>query len=319
MACLSASFVREDKLSSVKSSCSDDTECLCLAAACIQNKIRLTSEVCTSPFTVRCDDNRTTVLYKEHKDAVIFCNESSSFLQWYTNDSCSITIRLAQQWTSGTRLYNTYQVARHDKLTSLPSLRCMKLDKNGETKLYAECDRETVVLPFFCKVDNIQTDLEIKENNNAGIIAGSVLPVLFIVALAVLGFFLYKKRQDSKTHQNKSLNRDPTTVMFATENKTSDHEINLRASKRPLPIPIPLAEKQDDKLDEDENTYSRIASVFFNESRNNFSNQCYNDIDFEGDNNSLAILNIENKQLGAKTEDDENYYSRIASAVFNKQ
>lgn len=105
--------------------------------------------------------------------------------------------------------------------------------------------------------------------------------------------------------------------MFATENKTSDHEINLRASKRPLPIPIPLAEKQDDKLDEDENTYSRIASVFFNESRNNFSNQCY--IDFEGDNNSLAILNIENKQLGAKTEDDENYYSRIASAVFNKQ
>ncbi|CAC5394929.1 unnamed protein product [Mytilus coruscus] len=171
---------------------------------------------------------------------------------------------------------------------------------------------------FNSLTDNKQTDREIKDNNITGTIVGSVLPVLLITALAVLGFFLYKKRQDSKSNQNESLNRDPTKIAFTTENNSGEHEINVGASKRPLPIPIPLAGKQDDKPDEDENTYSRIASVFFDEPRNNFSNQCYNDIDFEGDNNSLATLNIENKQLGDKTEHDENFYSRIASAVFNE-
>ncbi|VDI40979.1 Hypothetical predicted protein, partial [Mytilus galloprovincialis] len=94
----------------------------------------------------------TKRVYKNHTDAVRFCNEKSAILQWYTHDSCLLSMGTAQHWTGGTRMYNTYQVKRQELPNLLPSFRCLKLTKQADTEVYDACDKQNVVLPFFCKL-----------------------------------------------------------------------------------------------------------------------------------------------------------------------
>ncbi|CAC5371290.1 unnamed protein product [Mytilus coruscus] len=311
--------VMRHKISNVRSSCNDDTKCLCMAAACIDRKIKLTSENCTYPFIVKCDDVITSnSIYKTHVEAVRFCTEKSSFLQWYKNDNCSVTMKTVQHWTSGTRVHYTYQVKRNDMPTLLPSFRCLKLTKSAKSEIYVACDNNGIVLPFYCKNENMQKDEVIKENDNTGVIAGSVAMVLLVVALSALGLFLYKRSIDSKAYQNKIRHLDKTTNECTTETNSDGPETRVRKGNRPLPKPLTGNVSLDDKPDEDENTYCRIASVFVDEPRSNFSNQNYNEMDFKGDTNTLQILHKENKQLDDNTEDDENFYSRIESAIFEE-
>ncbi|XP_076084791.1 uncharacterized protein LOC143055516 [Mytilus galloprovincialis] len=219
----------------------------------------------------------------------------------------------AQHWTGGTRMYNTYQVKRQDLPNLLPSFRCLKLTKQADTEVYVACDKENV-LPYFCKIDNKQTNKVISENNNTGVLAGSVTLVLLVVAIFVLGLFLYKRRLDSKASQSKSQNIDQTTNQSTTETNPDGPKTGLKKGNRPLPIPF-IGKMSE----EDENTYCRIASVCVEEPTHNFSNQCYNEIIFKGYTNSSNIHYKENTIPVENTEDDENVYSRIVSAVFDEQ
>ncbi|VDI71632.1 Hypothetical predicted protein [Mytilus galloprovincialis] len=298
----------------VKNTFKDD---LCMEAACTDKGIRVSSGNCTSPYIVKCDGvtNTKPPVYKNNSDAVRFCSEKSSILQWYTNDSCSPSMGTAQHWTGGTRMYNTYQVKRKELPNLLPSFRCLKLTKHAGTEVYYACDNKNVVLPFFCKFDNKQTNEVISENNNTGVIAGSVTMVLLVVAISVLGLFSYKRRLDSKAFQSKI---KKTTTELTTETNSDGPESRLRKGNRPLPIPF-TGNMSYDKTEEDENTYCRIASVCVKEPTNNFSNQCYGEIIFKGDTNSSDIHHKENTLPVDNTEDDETVYSRIVSAVFDEQ
>ncbi|VDI47543.1 Hypothetical predicted protein [Mytilus galloprovincialis] len=312
--------IRHNK-TNVAMSCKDETKCLCIYAACTGKVLSLTPGNCGLPFIVECDGvTNTKPVYRNHADAVRFCNDKSTILQWYTHGSCSLPMGTAQHWTSGTRIIlNTYQVKLQELPNLLPSFRCLKLTKQTDTEEYGACDKENVILPFFCKIDNKQTNKVISENNNTGVLAGSVTLVLVVVAISILGMFLYKRRLDSKASESKSQNIDQTTNQLTTEINSDGPKTGLRKGNRPLPIPfIHVGNMSYDKPEEDENTYCRIASVCVEEPINNFSNLCYDEIIFKGDTNSSEIHHKENTLPVDNTENDENVYSRIVSAVFDE-
>ncbi|CAG2225101.1 unnamed protein product [Mytilus edulis] len=180
----------------------------------------------------------------------------------------------------------------------LLSFRCLKLTKQTDTEEYGACDKENV-LPYFCKIDNKQTNKVISENNNTGVLAGSV-------TLVLLTRF--------KASQSKSQNIDQKTNQSTTETNSDGPKTGLKKGNRPLPIPF-IGKMSE----EDENTYCRIASVYVEEPTNNFSNLCYDEIIFKSDTNSSNIHYKENTIPVENTEDDENVYSRIVSAVFDEQ
>ncbi|CAG2189287.1 unnamed protein product [Mytilus edulis] len=181
-----------------------EEELRCMSAQCQDGDILLRSENCRYLYEGICDFGISAGTYTMQTDAANLCNNSGSFLKWYSKSFCS-SGKKNQLWTSATRDTYTRVLSESDNGLSFNPLLCQYMDMDNSLVRSGKCiDTRT----FMCRFEKIEvTTVPIvnktqtsRDTDTTGTIMLMFILIgsLSLVVLVILAIFLYKFSKSNK-------------------------------------------------------------------------------------------------------------------------